>query len=28
VLHDGADKAKVVASATLAQTYKNLGLVL
>ena len=28
VLHDGADKARVVASATLAQTYKNLGLVL
>ena len=28
VLHDGADKARAVASATLAQTYKNLGLVL
>ena len=28
VLHDGADKARTVASATLAQTYKNLGLVL
>ena len=28
VLHDGADKARVVASTTLAQTYKNLGLVL
>jgi tryptophanyl-tRNA synthetase len=28
VLHDGADKARVVASATLSQTYKNLGLVL
>ncbi|MEY2709458.1 MAG: hypothetical protein RL031_331 [Actinomycetota bacterium] len=28
VLHDGADKARSVASATLAQTYKNLGLVL
>ena len=28
VLHDGADKARVVASATLAQTYRNLGLVL
>lgn len=28
VLHDGADKARVVASATLAKTYKNLGLVL
>ena len=28
VLHNGADKAREVASATLAQTYKNLGLVL
>jgi len=28
VLHDGAGKARIVASATLAQTYKNLGLVL
>ena len=28
VLHNGADKARAVASATLAQTYKNLGLVL
>lgn len=28
VLHDGADKARAVASTTLAQTYKNLGLVL
>ena len=28
VLHSGADKARLVASATLAQTYKNLGLVL
>jgi len=28
VLHDGADKARQVASATVASTYKNLGLVL
>jgi len=28
VLHNGADKARVVASATLQETYKNLGLVL
>lgn len=28
ILHDGADKARAVANATLAQTYKNLGLVL
>jgi len=28
VLHAGADKARIVASATVAQTYKNLGLVL
>jgi tryptophanyl-tRNA synthetase len=28
VLHSGADKARTVASATIAQTYKNLGLVL
>ncbi len=28
ILHEGADKARVVANATLAQTYKNLGLVL
>jgi tryptophanyl-tRNA synthetase len=28
VLHNGADKARVVASATLKETYKNLGLVL
>ena len=28
ILHEGADKARVVANSTLAQTYKNLGLVL
>ena len=28
VLHGGADKARSVASATVADTYKNLGLVL
>jgi tryptophanyl-tRNA synthetase len=28
VLHAGADKARTVASATVAETYKNLGLVL
>jgi len=28
ILHSGADKARSVASATVADTYKNLGLVL
>ena len=28
ILHSGADKARTVASATVAQSYKNLGLVL
>jgi tryptophanyl-tRNA synthetase len=28
MLHTGADKARTVASATVAQSYKNLGLVL
>ena len=28
ILHAGADKARTVASATVAQSYKNLGLVL